>query len=125
MRHRHNIQVFRIDNWAGVRLWYLDKFARDCGTEIARDFPIFVVLVDGAPAGFYYASPHVCIWPTVHPDSLSPRAFYETAKLVIASTKQTFCNPLWFIDPQSQLSDRTVLERVGLVEHDLAVFSPR
>jgi hypothetical protein len=121
---RHQVQQFRIDNWAAVKHWYLDKFAKACGHEIQKDFPIFLVLVDGEAAAFYYASPHVCIWPTVHPDVMSPRAFLETARLVVATTKRTFCNPLWFIDPASVLSDPALLERVGLTKREVAVFSP-
>jgi len=121
---RHHVQQFRIDNWPQVKFWYLDKFARECGTEIKKDFPIFVVMVDGEPAAFYYASPHVAIWPTVHPELMSARAFLETARSVIASTKQSFCNPLWFIDPQSRLADPDLLQRVGLTKRDLSIFQP-
>jgi hypothetical protein len=105
-------------------MWGLDRLARECGAEISHCFPIFVVLVDGTPAAYYYASAHVTIRPTVHPNLMSPRAFLETAKLVIAVSKRTFNLPLWLIDSKSQLSDTELLAKVGLLRQDLTVWEP-
>jgi hypothetical protein len=122
LRHHHRIQQFRVDDAQGIEMWNLAQFARECGTEIAADFPIFLVFVDGELVAYYYAYPSVSIWPTVHPDRLSPRAFYEVGKTIVAASKCAFGNPLWLIDSESKLSAPEILSKVGLYKPPLSVY---
>ena len=119
---RQKIEQFRIDNEASAELWGLPGLAKDSGSNLVNAYPIFVVLADGKPIAFYYATPQVVIRPTVHPDALSPREFYEIAKLVIAASKRVFSNPLWLVDPKSELASPKLLAKLGLIHQDLEVF---
>jgi hypothetical protein len=103
-------------------MWGLDQLAKDCGTTVEPQFPIFVVMVNGKVAAYYYAHPHVTIRPTVHPSLMTPREFLETASLVIAVSKRAFSDPLWLIDQNSKLANPEILGRVGLQKEDLAIY---
>ena len=119
---RQKIEQFRIDSLADAELWSLPGLAEQCGTKISPVFPIFVVLADGEPVAYYYATPQVVVRPTVHPDAMTPREFYEVAKVVIAISKKHFAYPLWLVDPKSHLALPDLLAKLGLMHKDLKVF---
>ena len=121
---RHTISQVRLDNWDSVKLWDLEAFAAECGHALQPVFPIFLVLVDQALAAFYYAHPVVTIRPTVHPMLLSPRAFHDAAKSVIAYTR-SFGDPLWLIDEKSKLASAPLLAKLGLEHERVSVFGVR
>jgi hypothetical protein len=119
---RKKIEQFRIDNEYTAEMWGLPGLARAAGTEFSPVFPIFVVLLGGKPVGYYYATPHVVVRPTVPPDLMTRREFYEVAKTVIAVSRRSFGNPLWFVDPKSDLASPDLLSKLGLMHKDLEVF---
>jgi hypothetical protein len=119
---RQNISQVRIDNEEGILMWGLDDLAKESKVEVTPVFPIFVVLVNDRPIAYYYAQPQVVIRPTVSPDALSPREFYEVAKVVIATTKRIFGNPLWLIDDKSVLANPELLAKLGLNDLPLKPF---
>jgi hypothetical protein len=119
---RYKIEQLRIDDEQGIEAWNLDAFAKECGHLLNRVFPIFVVLVDGTLSAFYYAQPHVCIYPTVHPQLFTPRSFYEVAKVIVDVSKMTFGNPIWLVDPETSLTPE-ILHKVHLVRAPLVVYT--
>jgi hypothetical protein len=119
---RQKISQIRIDNEEGIFMWGLDELAKESKVEVVPVFPIFVVLVDERPIAYYYAQPQVVIRPTVSPDALSPREFYEVAKVVIATSKRVFGNPLWLIDDKSVLANPELLAKLGLSDLPLKPF---
>lgn len=118
---KHQVEQYRIDSVGGLETWKLEQFAKACGTKIEPIFPIFIVLTDGQLSAYFYAQPAVTIRPTVAPE-WEPRAFYETAKLVIKGSQQMFYNPLWLIDPESKLASQKWLGKVGLKRQQLSVW---
>jgi len=122
MRHLHHIRQIRIDDPLALEMVLVKKFAQDCEIEILPRFPLYFVFVDGELAAFYYTSQQVCIYPTVHPDRLSSRAFYEAACEIVASTGEKYANPLWLIEKGSHLNHPELLKKVGLLTKALAVY---
>jgi hypothetical protein len=118
---RHKIEQLRIDDEQGIEMWNLKAFAKECGHLLNPIFPIFIVLVDGTLSAFYYAQPHVCIYPTVHPNLLTPRGFYEVAKVIVDASKMTFGNPVWLVDSETGLSPE-MLRKVHLEAAPLAAY---
>jgi hypothetical protein len=119
---RYHVELYRLDDEEGVRMWNLDAFAAEFGHEIKRIFPIFVVLVDGELSAYYYAQPHVVIYPAVHPKHFSPRSFYEVAKTIVDASKRTFGNPLWVVDRSSQITDPELLRKIHLVPSGVDLY---
>lgn len=117
----HQIDQVRINNEHAAEIWGLTELAEVCRHKLEPVFPIFMLRLDGKPVAFYYATPHVCIRPTVHPDGMTPREFYEVAKVAIAATRM-FGNPLWLIHDKSVLASPRILSKLGLNERDLKVF---
>jgi hypothetical protein len=115
------IDQVRINNLHAAELWGLVSLAEACEHKLEPVFPIFMLRLEGKPVAFYYATPHVCIRPTVHPDVMSAREFYEVAKVAIQTTRM-FGNPLWLVHDKSVLASPKLLRKVGLVEQDLKVF---
>lgn len=115
------IDQVRINTMHAAEIWGLVELAQACEHKLAPVFPIFMLRLDGKPVAFYYASPQVCIRPTVHPDAMSSREFYEVAKVAIQTTRM-FANPLWLIHDKSVLASPRLLSKVGLQEQDLKVF---
>lgn len=118
---RGEIDQVRIDTLHAAEIWGLNELAELCQHKLEPVFPIFLLRLDGKPIAFYYATPHVCIRPTVHPDAMTPREFYEVAKVTIATTRR-FGNPLWLVHDKSVLASPRILSKLGLVEQDLKVF---
>lgn len=121
---KHHVQQYRIDTEGGLETWKMQDFAHECGTKIEPIFPIFIVLTDGHLSAYYYAQPVVSIRPTVAPE-WEPRAFYETAKVIINASEKMFSNPLWLIDPNSTLANQKWLGKVGLERKSLTVWETR
>lgn len=111
----------RIDTAHAAELWGLNELAEVCQHKLEPVFPIFMLRLEGKPVAFYYATPHVVIRPSVHPDAMTPRQFYEVAKAAIATTRM-FGNPLWLIHDKSVLASPRILSKLGLNERDLKVF---
>jgi hypothetical protein len=118
----YRIELLRIDDDLGIRMWNLDGFAAEFGHQIRRIFPIFIVMVDGTLSAYYYAQPQVCIYPAVHPAHFTPRSFYEVGRLIVSASKMNFGNPLWLIDSESEMNQPELLEKVFLFETDLRVY---
>lgn len=124
MRSAHHIRQIRIDSAEALDVALIREFAEDCGIEILPRFPLWIVFVDGQPAAFYYAAQQVCIYPTVHPTRMSPRAFYEAACAIASATQDKYGNPVWLIDEHSKLNVPAILKKVGLLAKALAVYEP-
>lgn len=103
-------------------MWGLDELAKESQVEISPAFPIFVVLLNNEPIAYYYATPQVVIRPTVAPNVMTHREFYEVAKMVVATTRQVFGNPLWLVDDKSKLASPSLLAKVGLKHQALQAF---
>lgn len=121
LKTQHQVDQVRIDSLHAAEIWGLNKLAEACSHKLEAVFPIFMLRLDGKPLAFYYATPHVCVRPTVHPDAMTPRQFYELAKAAIATTRM-FGNPLWLVHDKSVLASPRLLSKLGLVERDLKVF---
>jgi hypothetical protein len=122
IKRRHLVTQMRIEAPEVIEMRSLQEFAEECHTKIEPKFPLFLVFVDGQLVAFYYASPHVCIHPTVHPSRMSPRAFYEAARAIGAATVKTWGNPVWHIESSSKLNNPALLSKVGLMVRPLAVY---
>ena len=103
-------------------MWDLDNFADEFDHQIARIFPIFLILVDGELSAYYYAQPQVCIYPAVHPEKFTRRSFYEVSKVVVDASKQVFGNPLWLIERNSPANIPELLRKVHLYHTPLEVY---
>lgn len=116
----HQVDQVRINNAHAAELWGLNELAQACDHKLEA-FPIFMLRLDGKPVAFFYATPHVVIRPTVHPNAMKPLEFCRVAKMAIRGT-QVFANPLWLIHEKSKLSSPGLLRKLGLIEQPLSVF---
>lgn len=121
-RLRHAVQQYRIDDEDGIALWELRAFAQECGHKLEPIFPIFAVTIDGKLGAFYYATPQVVIRPTIHPNLLTAREFYDAATMVVWATKRAFLNPIWIVDEKSPLATPELLTKIGLHPTSQAVL---
>lgn len=122
MKHRHDVELLRLDDEHDIHMWRLDDFAHEFGHRVHRVFPIFIVLVDGTLSAYYYAQPHVCIYPAVHPERFTPRSFYEVAKTIVAASKRSFGNPLWMIGEDTPFLTTELLEKIHLHRSPTTVY---
>jgi hypothetical protein len=122
LQPRYRIEQLRIDDEEGIAMWNLDEFAAEFGHKIYRVFPIFVVLVEGELAAYYYAQARVAIYPAVHPGKFTPRSFLSVGQTIVAASKKVFGNPLWIVDRKTPVLTPEHLRKVFLIRQNVDMY---
>lgn len=109
------ISLIRISNEKEMRAWDVDALALDLwGNEVPRQYPVYVVYHQGRPCGFFLSIHQLVVYPAMHPERMSPRAFLKVVRSLVTEFKRMAGNPIFMLCDKSEQFGEKNLKRIHL-----------
>jgi hypothetical protein len=109
------ISIIRISNEKEMRAWDVDTLARELwGNEVPRQYPVYVVHYQGRPCGFFLSIHQLVVYPAMHPERMSPRAFLKVVKSLVTEFKRMAGNPIFMLCNKTEQFGERNLKRIHL-----------
>lgn len=97
------MNVIRISNEKEMRLWNVDALSQQLwGNDVPRKFPVYLVLYQGKPCGFFVAIQQTVVYPAIHPEMLNTRAFMKVVRSLVTEMKRMVGDPIFMLCSRSE-----------------------
>lgn len=116
---KDGISLIRINNEKEMRRWNVDELSHQLwGDDCPRQFPVYLVFYNGTPVGYFLAIQQMVVYPALHPDRISPRAFIKIARSLATEVKRLTGNPLFMLCKKDAEFGPKNLRRIRLKKAD-------
>jgi hypothetical protein len=97
-----------IENEKQMRIWNVDSLAHSLwGKDVPRQYPVYVVFYYGRPVGFFVTVQKTCVYPALHPETMSTRAFIKIVRSLVTECKRMTGDPVFFLcDKAEKMSEK-------------------
>jgi hypothetical protein len=113
------ISLIRINNEREMRKWRVDLLSRDLwGGDCPRQYPVYIIFHHGKPVGYFQLIEQVVVYPALHPDKISPRAFLHIARSLVTEIKRMTANPIFMLCKKDAEFGAKNMTRVRLKKAD-------